>query len=485
MLRNNYLESYKTHKRNISEFEKEMLLNNEEHQLYLQRPLSSSQIKSIKSKKLHNFIDDIMCNKQINNLLYSANAKKEISFYLNQSKNFKVSNKDKKENSKNEKSAKNFVKTEKKRKLFQSIKTNLKIYKLLKNKSMKELSTKNKKFIFGQPPIDKKLKKIFYKPVNENLIKGYQKAFKTCLIRSSERKFKLPNSELNMENVYSRLYHNVINTKNNISSYKTKNNNSVIVEKNIHENFTEKSHSLNHSTFSEKPKKKFRRNSTIVQRTLFRTKEKNSKNNSTTDLHIYYKKDKIFTIKNTLKNSDGRQFVIRITPNIKNKCWKLFSGGPKTKSENNSISLKKNNIYSDNIFRFDNENTKNDLILFNTLIYEDENMENEIVKIENYHDTYNNSNMHIAVIKNSEKLVKYFIGKNYNLNEKNKNGKTPLHIALENNNFNIIRLLVNNGANLKIPDNDGITPYDLASSELKNILQLDDKLVNSRYIDHN
>ena len=48
--------------------------------------METYQIKNKKKNIIHSFIDDIMGSNQVNTLLYSSTAKKELSFYLNQKK---------------------------------------------------------------------------------------------------------------------------------------------------------------------------------------------------------------------------------------------------------------------------------------------------------------------------------------------------------------------------------------------------------------
>ena len=95
----------------------------------------------------------------------------------------------------------------------------------------------------------------------------------------------------------------------------------------------------------------------------------------------------------------------------------------------------------------------------------------DIVKVRNYRDENFNSNLHIAVLNDSIKLVKYFLSKRKkNINAKNNKGQTSLHLACSNGNEDIINLLIQNGANIDALDLKGNKPFDLLSSErYKNI----------------
>ena len=85
MLRNSYFDQYQN-LINKDSMEKELLLyqNDLNRFIYSQRPMSTSLIRKLPEKVLPAFIDDIMCDNEINTLLYSSNAHKEINFYLKQ-----------------------------------------------------------------------------------------------------------------------------------------------------------------------------------------------------------------------------------------------------------------------------------------------------------------------------------------------------------------------------------------------------------------
>ena len=93
--------------------------------------------------------------------------------------------------------------------------------------------------------------------------------------------------------------------------------------------------------------------------------------------------------------------------------------------------------------------------------------EDYIIDVNDYRDEEMNSNLHLAVKDNNEKLVKYFIDKNYSPNEQNILGDTPLHEAIRLKNRNIIQLLLKDGGNLTIQNKKGLSPFDLADRDLK------------------
>ncbi len=651
----------------MSDFEKEMLKHNEVHMLNLERPLESGEIKKIPLKYFHNFIDHIMCNKQVNSLLYSTNAEKMISFYLEQKKvllkvtplvkendttsnssndnNSNNNNRSKKNNKKSKAKGSSFFLKKDNLTVFQNIKKSIENFKINREVSMKEKKLKNENFIKSQPKVEKKLKKLYFKSINEIKLKGYQKAFDKCINKCMNQKhFSLPNIELNMDNVFSRLYHNVIfeqkksineNEKNvdDMNNYgyfynQNNENESELIEEKIHNNNYHSLHKIknqkknsrydnqdnsnncnqennNENQINNQEKNKInlndlnninnynnrpiaqkktlkvnsvdlinkskskniflkkeqtnninisnssdlftnKDNSSTCQRktnkncTTKKTKKVNYKNKNNIDINTNYiysynfRKLPKFNLRKIIKNYSGREFSSKITPEMKCRCWSAISGGPSSytiiedikqskqnnsninyqilktpssiinenscfsgnkKSNNNNISnmkvsnssIKKNNNsifgsnnsnknYKNNNYEINNNNEDLDIILFNTLMADDTEIEPEIIKTNNYRDSELNTNLHIAVLKDSPKFVEYFLCKNVDPNSKNKNGDTPLHLAMKFDNIDIIELLLEFGAKVNIKNDKGITPYDLASKDIKNIFKLNNKL---------
>ena len=171
------------------------------------------------------------------------------------------------------------------------------------------------------------------------------------------------------------------------------------------------------------------------------------------------------------------------------KCWSTLSGGPLSKSnsekdlfdkneENKTEEINYKTIRNKNIFNINKSKTKNNInniILYNTLILDKNGRGSEFVKVSNYRDVNFNSNLHIAVKNNSIKLVKYFLNKNVNPNEVNKDGQTPLHLALKEGNKDIIDLLIKKGSDANIKDKEGKKPFDYGSKEIIRYFQLENQ----------
>ena len=486
MLRNAYFEQYQHLINKNSQLENEMAFYHTDlnRLIYSQRPMSTLRIKNLPSKVLPIFIDDVMCDNNVNTLLYSSNAHKEIYFYLKQKKSLLNSNI-------------NPLNSPKKKKELSALGTimanrnNLQVIKSLKDKIdnyfnerndiIEKLRNKQELFLKSQPMINNKLKKLYYKPINEIKLKGYQRAFNECLNRSlSDKKFDLPNIKFNMDDVYSRLFNNAILNPNllRIKISKEKNNNN---EENNNKN---KNNFLNYkSNLINKDNR-----TKITKRKKVSIKTNNSydiKNRN----YYYYNKLPSFNVDNIIKSSKGKEFNIRITPRIKQRCWSTLSGGPRFKSNSEINLLDKNEdnkndeidykeIRNKSIFNINKSKTKNNInniILYNTLILDKNGRGSDFIKVRNYRDANFNSNLHIAVKNNSIKLVKYFLNKNSNPNELNKDGQTPLHLALKEGNKDIIDLLIKNGADISIKDNEGKKPFDYGSKEIIRLFQLENQ----------
>ena len=68
------LEPYLNKNKNLSEFERQLLDNDDNYMLDKIRPISSNNVAKIPSKYLPNFIDDL--NQKVNSVLYSSIANK-------------------------------------------------------------------------------------------------------------------------------------------------------------------------------------------------------------------------------------------------------------------------------------------------------------------------------------------------------------------------------------------------------------------------
>ena len=456
MLTNAYLLPYKQQKQ-MSEFERNLLNQDENYRLNLERPMATNQIKSIKQNKIYTFIDDVMCNNKVNTLLYSSNAKKELAFYLKQKnsllKVIPLKNGVGYLAGGGKKTVKSFSIRQKQEKMYENIKQHIESYKSNKSKSLNYLKCKNYEFIKSQPRIDKKLSTLYFKPVNEIRLKGYQKALNKCLnLSEKEKNFSMPNIELDVNDVYSRLYNNYI--------FKNKRNKHKIEGKSKHKYINKSSIENFNNDFSG--------------RSLNSDSKSSKRDNYKRYLYSTQSGKKIikFKLKSNLSENEGKQFTVKITPKKLVKCWSNISGGPKSSEKEEIKNNEKiaNIKFNYKILSNNNIVNRNDIVLFNTMISDDPNLDNEFIKNKNFRDDENNTNLHIAVKKNSIELVKYFITKKYDLNKRNINGETPLHLAVQGNNPEMINLLIEKGADISIMNNKGQKPLDLIEKSIKHLI---------------
>ena len=455
MIRNNYILPYEASKNSskILPPEEKFISHGENYKLYLERPLELSHIKKIKEYKIYKFIDNVMCDKNINNLLFSSNAKKIASLYLKQKKFLLRQHAPLQIEDDNlfRKKVISFPEKIKRENIMENIKSNIEKFRKNRKKILTQMIEKNDEFLNSQPNIDKKLEILETKAINEIRLKGYKKAFDKCLNLSLTRNnFEMVN--LNTNDVFGRLYNN----KALRISYKMKKNNSA--------------DKINTSKESSSRKDPLSFKNMIKK---YKIQKNNNENNSEINVNQHYKKRIVkFKLNSNLTKDEHnlKQFNKRITKNMIKRCWSAISSGPKIKPKQKIKNDKLKEIYKKKYNYKILSNTKNgdinDLSLYNTMIVDDPFLKKCKIKNENYRDKNNNSTLHISVHNNSIKMVKYFLGKKIkNVNVKNDKGKTALHLACTTGNEDMINLLLKNGADVNALDDQGNKPFDLISTE--------------------
>lgn len=311
--------------------------------------------------------------------------------------------------------------------MLEDIKDNIESYRKNRKRFMTQLIEKDDEFIKSQPRVDKKLKKIHSKSVNEIILNGYKRALDKCLKDSLTKKnFEI--IDLNSKDVFGRLYNNY---SSSIYSYNNK---------------------------KDKNSFDFRKLSRNIRK----------KSISDMDMNISAPKRTInFKINSNLKNLN--QFNSTISKKQIRRCCSVISGGPKKLKLKREKSLFREKIkekYNHKILSYKKNGDKRDLSLFYTMVVEDPFMKKYKILNKNYRDRNNNSSLQIAVRKNSIYLTKFFLNKkNRNINSRNNKGQTALHLACSNRNEDIIKLLIKNGANTSTKDLNGYKPFDYLNSE--------------------
>ena len=450
MIRNNYLLAYEpSNNSSIIGNEDKFISAGENFTLYLDRPLEISKIKKIKENKLYKFIDDIMCDKTINNLLYSSNARKIASFYLKQKKFLLRQHLPLiiDEDNLFRKKVISFPEKMRRESIMESIRDNIIQFRIDRNRYLTQMMEKNDEFINSQPNIDKKIEKLNSKTINELRLNAYKKAFEKCLNLSLTRnKFQMP--DLSNKDVFGRLYNNSVLRINQ----RNKRNNSADKIKNSNKN------PLSYKNLLKKYK---------ISKTY------KSDNDLEYDVNQHYNKKIVkFKLNSNITKSghNMKQFNVIITKKKIRRCWSAISGGPKSKKEEKKrrekLEEKLKEKYNYKILSCKGDGDINDLSLYNTMVVDDPFLRKYMIKNSNYRDRRNNSSLHIAVNNNSIKMVKYLLNKkDKKVNAKNDDGQTALHLACAAGKDDIINLLIRNDANINAKDSQGNKPFDLVSSE--------------------
>ena len=415
----------------------------EEYLLKEMRPVKENAIKNLPKQKLDKFIDDILTNRRITNILYASNSTAEIkNFYkIKKSLESKI---EKTETKKEKNEPSSVVKKRSRREAYNQMRLEVDNYKKSRNDHKNALEKKNNETYYILRKEMNNDKNSYFEQIKKNRINGFRKSFdklreklkilkgnviidentkETDLINdpfyTEDTKIDLPNIKLNINNVFSRLYHNVVLLENN--------ENKIII-----------------------PKR--RNNSTQMY----------NKNKITNNDQYLSSNQKIkFKLKNVLKSTNGKEFTIKITDDIIRKCFAKYSGGPDVIS------------YLKEQFKYHQFKEK-----------EDELREDQV----NFYDVITeegNSFLHIAIIDNLPELVQYFTDKGANLNIQNINGDTPLHIAAREDFGKCIQVLLKGKAALDIPNNKNEIAYDYFDNARRKEYGIDNVFVFGHHRKHN
>ena len=415
----------------------------EEYLLKEMRPVKENAIKNLPKPKLDKFIDDILTNRRITNILYASNSTAEIkNFYkIKKSLESKI---EKTETKKEKNEPSSVVKKRSRREAYNQMRLEVDNYKKSRNDHKNALEKKNNETYYILRKEMNNDKNSYFEPIKKNRINGFRKSFdklreklkiikghvvidentkETDLINNQfyteDSKIDLPKIKLNIRNVFSRLYHNVVLLENN--------ENKIII-----------------------PKRK--NNSTQMY----------NKNKITNNDQYLSSNQKIkFKLKNVLKSTNGKEFTIKITDDIIRKCFAKYSGGPDV------ISYLKEQ-FKHHQFKEKEDELREDQVNFYDVITEE-----------------GNSFLHIAIIDNLPELVQYFTDKGANLNIQNINGDTPLHIAAREDFGECIKILLKGKAALDIPNNKNEIAYDYFDNARRKEYGIDNVFVFGHHRKHN
>ena len=442
MIKNEYLENYLTSRKNISEFDKEMFKHDENRLINLQRPLSQRGIIRLPKNMFKKFLNDFINNEEVNKLLYSGNAKKESQFNNKQTEIVQKATKialKRNSFSLNAKNSQNLFFKKKKAEMYEIIKKNILESKNQKREKKLKLEKKNKSFEKSSKKESEMRAELFFQKENEVKIQGFKRAVETCLDKScSNDKFKIPDISFNINNVFCRLYKNEILDPINLTTRKSE---------------IKKTETTNYNNVVYRKIGKIKINGYSNKYLKFLNNRKN--------MNRYYSYNNLginnifekYKVKKILTGYDGKEFARKTDFRDITKCIKYISGGPKTKRK----------IYNKIIKR--------------TILEKKLNLIEKKFDINSYRDSNKNSFLNIAVDRNNEKFVKYFLDKNYNPNEQNKDGNTAMHLSMKAKNRKIIKLLLDKKADITIKNKEGMTSYDLADKDLRKEFKMENILV--------
>lgn len=436
MLRQKYMNKYK--EKSLFDEEK-FFKEDEEYLLKESRPLEESSIKNLNQKKMNQFIEDILTDKKLTSILYSAGSKIEIKSYLKSKKNLECLNKNKSKDEKiikKEKSETNSVIINRnRREAYYQMRTEIDNYKTNQENYLFMLKNNNyKKYLEIKRVLDNERNERNKGIINHRIF-GFKRAYNAIKEKLEQKKEKeliykdvksnndiangplitLPKIKLNMVNVYSRLYNNEVLLFPLNNKFKNLN----IMDNN---------------------KQKIKRAST--QNKIKPSKMCTNKRNNNS-----------FSLKNVLSSNNGKEFTINVTDKNINQCLTKYTGGPQNLRILNGETDEKIN---------------------------EENANDKFVDFYNLEEKKTgNSYLHLATIGNYPQIVQYFLEKGANVNKQNNNGDTVLHIALKNNNMEIIKIIMNYKPKLDLPNNKGIIAFELFTPQMKSDLNIDKMIINN------
>jgi len=452
-----------------------------EYLLKNERPIKDNLIKTINQEKVSKFIEDMLINDKITHLLYRSNSKFEVNYYLNAKEKFfthKTSLKAEKKDNITLRQVKKQTCLEMKKKLnnFRKIrkkminsmdianKKKIKIFRKelnsVENKCNDDLK-KNKVngFIRAYNSIRKKY------DINKNL-KLYRN--NSCIIYNynnlkknnvQKNKTVKKNNSLLLKSISSDTFESDVKTNNlsnlGVKSTKYKLNKSLLphVKLDVKDVFSR----LYHNVVLLSPS-----SSINNEKRAQSCKNTNSLSYDFSSSPTYNPKI-LFKLKKVIKSTSGKEFTFKITKDIIRRCFVNYSGGPpilemeffKHKKEENKKNYELNSIKVDDEFQEEGDATKkgNGDVNFYKLIDK----------------KTGNSFLHLAVIGGYEEFVRYFLEKRSNINLKNFEGNTPLHLALysKKRNDKIIDILMENNPRLDLKNKKDEIPFDLFTDEMK------------------
>ena len=243
-------------------------IEDDKYLLLANRPLKEKDVSRMPNSKLENFLDKILYDTNSNKVLFSTNYKKEM-ILLKKSQNILNALKFQGKNKPIFKPQNNITKNREKKEIIILAQTDVDNQKRVKND---EISRKNKENEdFYKDIIEEKQRAL--SPEQKYRQQRFNKIYNS--IKNKIESIDLPEVKLNYENVYSRLYHNVVLTNAMINQQMVRKNSALNIEIRSHPSM--------------------KRN---------------------------------FSVKSVFESNIGKEFTVKITSDQIMKCLNKHSGGP-------------------------------------------------------------------------------------------------------------------------------------------------------------
>lgn len=287
MLKSSYLGKFKDNPRyGLNEFDLKTLVEDDNYIISSNRPLRESEIMKIPSEKVEKFVDSVLTDKSLNNLMYSSTARSEIKLVKKVSQKVN-SNKNKKIFDKSEVSPQDIVFKRIKNEAIGKIILETKGYKDKKIENHQDMKKKIYSFFESIREENRKIELSYKEETELYRRRRFNEIFENIKSKIKDHGLALPDITIDTKNVFSRLYNNVVFFYNS----------------------------------SEEINNGIKKSSSCI----------NSKT-----------KNNVMNVKSVLSNSSGKEFTLKITDKEFMKCYTKHSGGPNVRHQHKDVN--KSNI---------------------------------------------------------------------------------------------------------------------------------------------
>ena len=462
MLRQSYMNKYK--EKSIYEDDR-FIKEDDEYLLKEIRPAKESAIRNLPKNKLDKFIDDVLTDRKFTTVLYSTNYKIEIKNYKKNQMNLqKYHNQNQPKKDKDEPSS--VVKKRSRREAYLQIRNEVDNFKTEKKNKKEFLTQKNNENFFRRKKEIEKEHNEYFDSLKENRLNGFRKSFDK--IRDKLRAIKINNNQLKTTTTQeSKSNENVNNEIPPPVQYTLRQSNAQLTNYNnvkTEEMVPTETEEINAPYYAIGAKvimpdiklniknvySRLYNNAVLIDEKKIKEIDLINKNEiaKTPKENKNTGPKKNFELKNVLKSTNGKEFTIKLTEEVLNKCFTKYSGGPDVL----------------NIIKKLREEENKGIV---------KEIRPDFINFYNYRLDNNNTFLHVSIIENYPELVNYFVDKGASCNLQNDDGDTALHLAIRNGDINIIKKVLEGKAALDIPNNEDIIPFEMLTSEQKKDLGLE------------